>query len=117
MKQERIALVALLASITGIALLFAMSEAIEPKEMKIGEIGFEEEGLQAKVNARIDSFSQRQGIAFMQLYDGTGKIKAIAFKAEKFPELKKGMLACFEGKIQIYKGELELVVEKVEEWK
>ena len=117
MKQERIALVALLASISGIALLFAMAESIEPKEMKIGEIGFEDDGLYAKVNARIESFSQRQGIAFMQLYDGTGKIRAIAFEAEKFLELEKGMLAGFEGKIQIYKGELELVVEKVKEWK
>ena len=117
MQQEKIALVALLASITGIALLFAMSEAIEPKEMKIQEITIEKEGLQAKVNARIEEFSQRQGIAFMSLYDGTGKIKAIAFEAEKFPELEKGMLASFEGKIQIYKGELELVVEKVKEWK
>ena len=85
--------------------------------MKIEEIGLGDEGLQAKVNARIEEFSQRQGIAFMQLYDGTGKIKAIAFEAEKFPELEKGMLAGFEGKIQIYKGELELVVEKVKEWK
>ncbi len=117
MKQERIALVALLASIIGIALLFAASEAIEPKEMKIREIRPEYEGLQAKINAKIESFSQRQGIAFMQLYDGTGKIKAIAFEAEKFPELEKGMLASLEGKIQIYKGELELVVEKVKEWK
>ena len=117
MKQEKIALIALLASISGILLLLAIAQTIEPKEMKIQKITIEEEGLQVKVNARVKEFSQRQGIAFMQLYDGTGKIKAIAFKAEKFPELEKGMLAGFEGKIQIYKGELELVVEKVNEWK
>ena len=117
MKQEKIALIALLASIAGILLLLAIAQTIEPKEMKIKEIAIKDEGIYAKVNARIEEFSQRQGIAFMQLYDGTGKIKAIAFKAEKFPELEKGMLAGFEGKIQIYKEELELVVEKVNEWK
>lgn len=117
MKQEKIALIALLASISGILLLLAIAQTIEPKEMKIQEITIKEEGLQVKINARVEEFNQRQGIAFMQLYDGTGKIKAIAFKAEKFPELKKGMLADFEGKIQIYKEELELVVEKVNEWK
>ena len=117
MEQEKIALIALLASVTGILLLFAMAQSIEPKEMKIQEITIEEEGLQVKINARVEEFSQRQGIAFMQLYDGTGKIKAIAFEAEKFPELGKGILAGFEGKIQIYKGELELVLEKVNEWK
>ncbi len=117
MKQERIALIALLASIIGIALLFATSETIEPKELKILEIKAEDQGLYVKVKARIESFSQRQGIAFMQLYDGTGKIKAISFEAEKFPQLEKGMIAILEGKIQIYKGELELVVEKVSEWK
>ena len=117
MEQEKIAVIALLASIAGILLLLAMAESIEPKEMKIEEITVEKEGLQAKVNARIEEFSQRQGIAFMQLYDGTGKIKAIAFKAEKVERLGKGMFASFEGKIQIYKGELELVVERVKEWK
>ena len=117
MEQEKIALIALLASIAGILFLLAMAQSIKPTEMKIQEVGFEEEGLLVKLNARIEEFSQRQGIAFMQLYDGTGKIKAIAFKAEKFPELGKGMLAGFEGKIQVYKGELELVVEKVNEWK
>ncbi len=117
MEQEKIALIALLVSISGILLLLAMAQAIEPKEMKIEEIKIENEGLYVKINAKVEEFSQRQGIAFMQLYDGTGKIKAIAFEAEKFPELGKGMLASFEGKIQIYKGELELVVEKAEEWK
>lgn len=116
MEQEKIALIALLASIAGILFLFTMAQAIEPKEMKIEEISIKEEGMQVKVNARVEEFSQRQGIAFIQLYDGTGKIKAIAFKAEKFPEIKKGILAGFEGKIQIYKGELELVIEKVNEW-
>ena len=82
MEQEKIAVIALTASIAGIVLLFAIAQAIEPKEMKIEEISVEEEGLQVKVNARVEEFSQRQGIAFMQLYDGTGKIKAIAFKAE-----------------------------------
>ena len=113
MKQERIAFVALLASVTGIVLLFTAAEAIEPKEISIWEIGTENEGLQAKVNAKIESFSQRNGIAFMQLYDGTGRIKAVAFQAEKFPELEKGIIASIEGKVQIYKGKLELVVEKV----
>ena len=117
MQQEKIALAALLASIAGILLLFAMAEAIEPKEMKIGEIGFEDKGLYAKVNARIESFSQKNGIAFMQLYDGTGKIKAVAFEANKVTGLRKGTLASIEGKIQIYENELELVVEKVKEWK
>ena len=117
MEQEKIAVIALTASIAGIVLLFTIAQSIEPKEMKIEEISVEEEGLQVKVNARVEEFSQRQGIAFMQLYDGTGKIKAIAFKAEKVEGIGKGMLASFEGKIQIYKGELELVVEKVNEWK
>ena len=71
MKQEKIALIALLASISGILLLLAIAQTIEPKEMKIQKITIKEEGLQIKVNARIEEFSQRQGIAFMQLYDGT----------------------------------------------
>ena len=42
MEQEKIALIALLASVTGILLLFAMAQSIEPKEMRIQEITIKE---------------------------------------------------------------------------
>ena len=115
--RENLALLALLAAVAGTALLFAFAQGIGARQAKISEIGEEMEGTLVKVNARIEQLSVRKGIAFMELYDGTGKINAVLFNAEKMGALPgKGGFASIEGKVQKYNGDLELVVEKVEKW-
>ncbi|MFA4855824.1 MAG: OB-fold nucleic acid binding domain-containing protein [archaeon] len=115
--RENLALLALLAAVAGTMLLFAFAQGIEARQAKISEIGEGMEGVLVKVNVRIESMSVRKGIAFMELYDGTGKINAVLFNAEKTGTLpKKGGFAGIEGKVQKYNGSLEIIVEKVEEW-
>ena len=116
-SRENLALMALLAAVAGTALLFALGQGIEARQAKISEIGGEMEGMLVKVNVRIEKLSVRKGIAFMELYDGTGKINAVLFNAEKIGALPgKGGFASIEGKVQKYNGNLELIVEKVKEW-
>lgn len=117
-SREGVSRIALCVSVCGIALLLLLAESLDSRHVKIKDIGMETVGWRVRVNARIDSFSQRDGIAFMQLYDGTGKIKAVMFKPgrEEQALLGKNGFATFEGKVQLYKGELELVVLGVEQW-
>jgi len=115
--RENLALLALLAAVAGTMLLFAFAHDTAARQAKISEIGEEMEGMLVKVNVRIEKLSVRKGIAFMELYDGTGKINAVLFNAEKMGALPgKGGFAGIEGKVQKYNGSLELIVEKVEEW-
>jgi len=117
-RQESLARIALCVSVLGITLLFLLAETVATKQVKIQDIGPETVGWRVRVNARVDSFSQKENIAFLELFDGTGKIKAVLFnpKREQLAFLGKNSFASFEGKIQLYKGELELVVQEVEQW-
>ena len=118
LRQENISRIAVLVSITGVSLLFLFAETLQPKEVKIQEIGQSLLEWNVKINAKVLSSHQRDSTAFLQLYDGTGKIKAVLFRPseEEQPLIAKGSFASFEGRIQLYRDELELVVERVSEW-
>ena len=117
LQQERISQIALLVSIAGVALLLLSAELLEARQVKIGEIDETMIGLEVRVEARVLSKYEKDNIVFMQLYDGTGKIKAVVFNAseEQRALIGKGF-ASFEGKVQLYREELELVVEEVRQW-
>ena len=118
LRQENISRIAALVSITGVSLLFLFAETLQPREVKIQEINQSLLEWNVKIDAKVLSSHQRENIAFLQLYDGTGKIKAVLFRPseEEQPLIAKGNFASFEGRIQLYRNELELVVERVGEW-
>ncbi|WP_017754951.1 NERD domain-containing protein [Calidifontibacillus oryziterrae] len=60
------------------------------------------------------SYDKNSGTKFLVLSDGKDTINAIIFKDIKVPFINKGDSFLFEGKLQQYKGELELNISKVE---
>jgi len=118
LQQERISLIALCISVSGVLALLFFAQAFEAKEVKIKNIDESLIEWQVRVNAKVVSSSQKDNIAFLQLYDGTGRIKAVIFgpKEEQQKLIAKGSFASFEGKVKLYREELEIVVERVVEW-
>ncbi len=118
LSKERFSAIALLAAMAGIALLFFLAESFEPRPVKIKDIGNADIGWPVRVNTKVESSYKTGNTLLMQVFDGTGKIKAVAFNVsnETQAALCKNCFASLEGKVQIYKGELEIVVESVEEW-
>jgi len=109
--------VSLGAAVLGVVLLLFASEAIEPKKVKIAEISEAMEGTPITVDARVVSRGERNGTIFLRLYDGTAGIKAVLFRPdERQREIIGKGFASFEGKVQVYREELEIVVERVGEW-
>jgi DNA/RNA endonuclease YhcR with UshA esterase domain len=118
LRQETVSRISLLVSIAGVSLLFLFAEAVQPREVKIQEIDQSLLEWNVKLNAKVLSSYQHKNTVFMQLYDGTGKIKAVLFRPseEIRPLIAKDSFASFEGKVQLYEEELELVVKRVMEW-
>jgi DNA/RNA endonuclease YhcR with UshA esterase domain len=117
-SKERLSAIALLAAIAGIAILFLLAESFEPKPVKISEINNGLVGWPVRVNAKVESSHKTGNTLLMQVFDGGGRIKAVLFNASKEKQalLCKNCFAILEGKVQLYKGELEIVVESVEKW-
>ena len=117
-SMQRLSAIALFAAMAGILMLFFLSQSFEPKPVKIREIGKTLVGWPVRVNAKIESSYRSGDTLLMQAFDGSGKIDAVMFNSSKEEKamLCKGCFASLEGKVQLYKGELEIVVESVEEW-
>jgi len=116
-SRERLSAIALLAAVAGMAMLFLAAKTFEPKPVKISEIDKALVGWPVSVNVQVESVYRAGETLLMQAFDGTGKIKAVMFKASRENQamLCKNCFASLEGKVQLYKGELEIVVERVEE--
>lgn len=113
-----IARAALCLAAAGVALLLFLDSGSAPDPVKISSIGGEMAGQQVALNARVLSSYQRGSTVFLELYDGSGKIRAVLFRPnpEKLALVGKNKFASFGGKVQVYGGSVELVVEAVEEW-
>jgi len=117
--QQHISRIALCIAVAGVLGLLFFEQGIEVESAKIGGIDESKIGNAVKVNALVESAFKKENVLFLQLYDGTGKIKAVLFspKEEQSTILQKGNFASIEGKVQSYENELEIIVEKAEKWK
>ncbi len=118
LRQETIAQASLAVAMAGLLALWFLATMFEAKETKISEISEEMLEQKVKLNARVLSRKQNKETVFFELYDGTGTIKAVAFNASspEMERLQKNSCAEFLGKVQTYKGELELVLQGAEQW-
>jgi DNA/RNA endonuclease YhcR with UshA esterase domain len=64
------------------------------------------------LNANVASVDYKQDIVFLNLEDSTGNIPAIFFGNPKY-EIIVGDSIAVKGKVQMYKGELEIVVQEL----
>ncbi len=115
MQQHAIARISLITAVAGVISLLLLSYVFEPREASIAEISDSMLESRVIVKARVDSAVQRETVSFFQLNDGTGKIKAVIFNPSKTQRklISKNSFITVEGKVQLYNGSLEIVVERV----
>jgi hypothetical protein len=72
-------------------------------------------GKDVKVEASVEKFffDQESGTKFLTISDGENTIEAVIFKDQKTPYMEEGKSYTFEGTIEMYKGEMELVVSSI----
>ncbi|HLD58831.1 MAG TPA: OB-fold nucleic acid binding domain-containing protein [archaeon] len=109
--------VSIAIAISGILILFFLQGIFEAKEMKIGEITREKTGLAVVAKGRVNWFSEKEKTISFELYDGN-KILGVKFNPsiEERQLFREQKFLKITGKIQLYNRQLEIVVEKAEEW-
>lgn len=108
----------LFLTICGIVILFFLVVTIEPKNIKISDIDESMIGYYVTVYGVVSSkpiWSEEN--LFFDLSDGEKSIKVVMFSRDtrKYNELKirKGNEVVVIGRVSEYKGELEIVAEKI----
>lgn len=111
MKESRIKRITLVLSLLGLVSLCFISDYSEPEEIYIINA---EKNIDRKVilSGEIENFVSRNTVTFFDLKDNTGKIKVVSF--EDIYRVKKCSYAKVTGDISLYKGDLEIIAEKIE---
>ncbi len=117
LNRELAARTALAISIAGIALLFIATALDSPKEIILGEISQELVGKQVRTKALVQWTSLSSGILLFGLYDGN-TVKVVKFNPspEEKAIVSKGLFVSVSGVVQDYKGEIEIVAERIEKY-
>jgi exonuclease VII large subunit len=104
-------------AVAGVVVLFFVVQLTEPLAVRIVEINEAMSGQSVITNGTVSSLSIKDGNIFFTLSDEEA-IKVVIFKkdAEKNEayQLENGDKIRVEGKVSIYRDELEIVVEKIE---
>lgn len=106
---------ALLASLTGLALIYLASVHVQPTLVRISEVGDDAVGGWVVVEGNITHRSDHpEGHIFLRLGDGTGEMMVPVFRglAERLEGrecLQKGHRLRVRGRVEEYRGSLEVV--------
>lgn len=115
LRESTINCIALLCALTGIIALALFDFAFSPREISVKEINEKIIGEKVSLKGKIDWVVEKEKFVLFGLNDGN-KIKAIVFYPTKEERelIKKNNFLTITGKVQLYKNELEIIVEKVE---
>jgi len=106
MKETTLLKIALIVSLTGLVLLFLVSDKIDISESNVEKITRGNVGEVVKVSGLIESIRTTDAVTFLTI-EKTGEIKVIVF--EKLDYLEEGMYVEVVGEIEEYKGEREVI--------
>lgn len=118
MQDGTLLKLSLATSLIGIALLFVFAQTIESERVDIADIDKSSIGSNIELFVSVESFYNSNGNYFLKVSDKTGNITAVLFKQTatnfEMSKLKKNQQILLSGKINEYKGVLELIAYKIE---
>lgn len=104
-------------AVLGVVVLFFIVQLTEPLAVRIVEINEAMSGQSVITNGTISSFSTKDGNVFLTLSDEK-EIKVVMFKKDaernNIYQLKDGDQIRVNGKVSVYRDELEIVAEQIE---
>lgn len=110
MKQRPKLYLTVLA-VTGLALMY-QAAGLQAEERSIGELDRKMVGEKVTVDAEVQNVSAANDTVFFTLKNGSEKITAVTFRENLL--LYESLNVEASGKVTIYRGELELVVDSID---
>ncbi len=111
LSDNRLIKISLVGFLVCFMLLFYLDYTYELDVSNIEDIDLSSINAYVKIDAKIISQSLINKNIFLEIKDNTGKIKAMSFDTNfKLDETKKYYIV---GKVSLYKGELELIIDEI----
>ena len=111
MEDKTILKLAAICSMLGLLLLIYASERVEIKPVSISSLNPGMVDKNIKIEGTVTLSSLSKDVYFLTIKDDTASIKVVAFN----PNIKinKGQKVEVEGKLAVYKGELEIIAKTI----
>lgn len=115
LTPKRLRLLATFLAFSGLLGLFALELLSEPKQIEISSLSEEFEGKKVKLQARPQNVFVSKSTLFFDLYENGSKIRAVKFNPteEEVLLLKQSIFVEVTGKLQLFKGEPEVIALEV----
>ena len=111
MKDRGLLVIALAWSLIGVFLLILAAMFAEPEHISIDKLE-DNLGETVIISGTIARSTYLENVAFIDLYDETGRALVVLFKEPAYkPDL--GDVIAVKGKVQTYQDELELVADEI----
>jgi len=111
MKDSTLLKLSLAFSLIGLTVLVGLTELIKPSVISIEEVSSKLDSF-VYIEGNVVSTTYKQDLAFLTVEDSTGEILVVIFdKLEK--NILKGDRIGVSGQISLYRGEMEIIAEKV----
>ena len=111
MNDRTLLKISLACSVVGIFIVLIFADKLEPPLMDITNISNSLVDQDVKIRGTVSSSRMASSAIMLEVQDETGKIKVVVFDTDL--NVDKGQMVEILGKVQEYKGILELESEKI----
>lgn len=101
----------LLLVLAGLVTIYGSTLVFSPESVDIDDIGNADIGSSVEVAGTVRDLSKKDDVVFFDLEGEKASIRSVYFGS--YLGVEEGEEYTFQGRIEIYQGELELVVDKV----
>lgn len=109
---DRLERVSLLFVIAGLGVMYVAATVYSPPDVSPGAIGMDDTGTTVAVAGQVSDVQRTDDGVFFDIQGEEGAIRGVSFADVN---LHEGQRYRMTGRVEVYQGELEVVVETVEE--
>jgi len=110
MRERTFLIIAVIWSLIGLFVLLLLASFAEPPKLNVSELESQIGKIVELDAVNVASISYKEDAVFLTLEDSTGKISAVYFGNPKYEIIENDRIAV-KGKVQLYKGDLEIIIE------
>lgn len=116
LREEWLFRLSFFVGVLGVLLIGIYSFYAEPMQLRVNEVTELLVDETVLLEGRVDKSYFAKGVLIFELNDGSGKIKCVKLnpEGEDFRAVRKNAFLKVKGRVGVYKGELEILVDGVE---
>lgn len=96
----------------GLFVLLLLASYAQPPKLSVAELENQVGKIVVLDNVTVSSISYKEDAVFLKLEDSSGQISAVFFGNPKYEIIKADKIAV-KGKVQLYKGDLEIIIQEL----